>query len=99
MTALENQFPPLAQALGRLRQPRGWPYATRPAEPATPETALAANTTATPALPDHDFLRMLPEPALTGDLPTNKPTAARETLTAVEAIALAPLNRTYWFDL
>jgi hypothetical protein len=102
MTALETQFPPLAQALGRLRQQRGWPYATRPAAAATPAAAL----------PENDFLRMLPEPALTGDLPeTNpapahaplataaKPAATRETLTAVEAIALAPLNRTYWFDL
>lgn len=110
MTALETQFPPLAQALGRLRQPRGWPYAPRATEPTAPETArthdLAADTT--PTLPDNDFLRIMPEPALTGELPQArpaprppiaKPAPTRETLTAVEAIALAPLNRTYWFDL
>ena len=117
MTALENQFPPLAQALGRLRQPRGWPYAPRATEPAIAQNAPRADATnvspeAAPTLPDHDFLRMMPEPALTGDLPEAKPAnprampakpaaapAPRETLTAVEAIALAPLNRTYWFDL
>ena len=102
MTALETQFPPLAQALGRLRQTRGWPYAPRPAEPAA----------AQPAPADNDFLRILPEPVLTDDLPETKPVPAngplpattkpgptRETLTAIETIALAPLNRTYWFDL
>ncbi|MBC8011274.1 MAG: hypothetical protein H7067_14400 [Burkholderiales bacterium] len=104
MTALENQFPPLAQALGRLRQPRAWPYANRTTDAATaPETTPTdAPDDATPAAApaDNDFLRILPEPALTGDLPEAKPAApTRAPLTAIEAIALAPLNRTYWFDL
>ncbi len=97
MTAPETHYPPLAQALGRLRQPRAWPYAPRAAETPPPDAALET------ALPPNDFLRMLPEPALSAKLPVAKPTAPpaqeRETLTAVEALALAPLNRTYWFDL
>lgn len=98
MTAPETQYPPLAQALGRLRQPRVWPYAARPAETPPPDDATPAT-----ALPPNDFLRMLPDPALTAEPPAAKPKTApatdRETLTAVEALALAPLNRTYWFDL
>lgn len=74
-------FPPLAQALCRLRQPaRAWPYAPRP-----PELAPAPQTT--PAEAANDFLRILPEPALTGDLP------------AAPAIPGAEAARTYWFDL
>lgn len=113
MNALETQFPPLAQALGRLRQPRSWPYATRPTEPATAQAARDGNATAdaTAAPTDNDFLRILPEPALTGDLPEATPITTRPApttgaaaplaapLTPIEAIALAPLNRTYWFDL
>jgi hypothetical protein len=86
-------LPPLAQALGRLRQPRAWPYAPRPAGTEPPPTAT------TPP-PDHDLLRILPEPALTGELPPAAPRPGPPArLTALEAIALAPVNRTYWFDL
>ena len=99
MTAPEPQNPQTAQAPGRLRQPRPWPYAARPAETVPPPHGLAPGA----ALPDNDFLRLLPEPALAAGLPAAKPTTApaphREPLTAVEALALAPLNRTYWFDL
>lgn len=88
MTAPETHFPPPAPAPGRLRQPRAWPYASRPAETAPPA---------------NDFLRMLPEPALAAGLPAPepkpKPAPEREALTAIEAFALAPVNRTYWFDL
>lgn len=31
MKTIADQLPPLAQALGRLRQPRPWPCAPRPA--------------------------------------------------------------------
>ena len=96
MTAPETHYPPIAQALGRLRQPRPWPYAARPAETRLPDDAAPEA-----ALPPNDFLRMLPEPALAGGPPAKKPapTTERPALTAVEALALAPLNRTYWFDL
>ncbi len=81
-------FPPLAQALGRLRQPaRAWPYAPRPAElnpPPAPLTALAEAA--------HDFLRILPEPALTGDLPA-------APAPSIPAVPGAEAARTYWFDL
>jgi hypothetical protein len=80
MNTIEAQLPPLAQALGRLRQPRAWPYAPRP-------EAVAA----TPA-PEHDLLRLMPEPALTGDLP-EKPRPAATAIPGPEAA------RTYWFDL
>ena len=62
MNAIEAQFPPLAQALGRVRQPRPWPYAPRPAAPGD--------------APEHDLLRLMPEPALTGDLPEKPAPAA-----------------------
>ena len=117
MHTLETQFPPLAQALGRLRQPRTWPYAARPAQTDAPATT--APDTTQPNLPaiatgafagavgaddlaENDFLRVLPDPALTGDLPPTRPVAhpdQRAALTAFEAIALAPMNRVYWFDL
>ena len=80
MNPSEAQFPPLAQALGRLRQPRPWPYAPRP--------ALARPATA----PEHDLLRLMPEPALTGELP-EKPRPAAAAIPGPEAA------RTYWFDL
>jgi len=74
-------FPLLAQALGRLRQPqRAWPYTPRP-----PELTTAPLTD--PATPAHDFLRILPEPALTGDLPP------------APAAPPAQAARIYWFDL
>lgn len=93
MQAIEQNLPPLALALGRLRQPRlaprGWPYATprTPAEPAIAATAPARPQTQ----PDNDFLRLLPEPALLGELPTERP--APPTIPGAEAA------RTYWFDL
>lgn len=76
MNTIEAQFPPLAQALGRIRQPRPWPYAPRPAE----------------AAPEHDLLRLMPEPALTGELP-EKPRPPAAAIPGPEAA------RTYWFDL
>lgn len=79
MNTLEAQFPPLAQALGRLRQPRAWPYAPRPA--------------LDPASPRHDLLRLMPEPALTGELPPAPPPPAAAALPGPETA------RTYWFDL
>lgn len=80
-------FPPLAQALGRLRQPaRAWPYAPRP-----PELAPAPLPAFTEAA--NDFLRILPEPALTGELP------AAPAPQAAPAIPGAEAARTYWFDL
>lgn len=100
MTTQPLPFPPLAQALGRLRArpaaPRAWPANPRPlpqtdaaGEPArpAPETAPEAG---------HDFLRMIPEPALCETAPAP---AAPPRLTPAEAIALAPINRTFWFDL
>lgn len=83
-------FPPLAQALCRLRQPaRAWPYAPRPAELA-PEPEPLTTTLAEAA---HDFLRILPEPALTGDLPAVPPPQPAPAIPGAEAA------RTYWFDL
>jgi hypothetical protein len=83
MNTTEALFPPLAQALGRLRQPRAWPYAPRPPLPAR----ALADVEAT----GHDLLRLMPEPALVGDLPATKPRPA--------AIPGAEAARTYWFDL
>lgn len=77
MQAIEAQIPPLAQALGRLRQPRARPHAPRPA-------ALAL---------EHDLLRLMPEPALTGELPEPPPPAPPPKPPGPEAA------RTYWFDL
>ena len=79
MNTIEAQFPPLAQALGRIRQPRPWPYAPRPAALAT--------------APEHDLLRLMPEPALTGDLPEKARPAPAPAIPGPEAA------RTYWFDL
>lgn len=81
-------LPPLAQALGRLRQPRpaparAWPFAPRPA--------------GTPAA-RHDFLEVLPEPALTGELPPARP-AAHGPAGATGGIPGPEAARTYWFDL
>jgi|GEM_PF-2032263 len=86
MTDQDPTLPPLALALGRLRQPRTsprptWPFAPRPAGDPLPEEFPP--TTA----PGHDFLRVHPEPALTGELPAPRRTPA------------SPLNRPYWFDL
>lgn len=87
MNTENPNFPPLAQALGRLRQPaRAWPYAPRPAD-------LAAEPPANIAEAAHDFLRILPEPALTGDLP---PAHAPRFAAAIPGAEAA---RTYWFDL
>jgi hypothetical protein len=83
MNTLEAQLPPLAQALGRLRQPRAWPQAPRPA--LAPETRAA---------PEHDLLRLMPEPALTGDLPAPPPRPAAPAIPGPEAA-----RTTYWFDL
>jgi len=64
MNTENPQFPPLALALGRLRQPRAWPYSPRPAELAQTRPAEAVN----------DFLRVLPgqpaafEPAASADV-------------------------------
>lgn len=106
MTTQPLPFPPLAQALGRLRArpaaPRAWPANPRPLPPAGEsdapgETPRPAPATAAPE-PGHDFLRMIPEPAFHEPAPA--PAAPpRERLTAAEAIALAPVNRTFWFDL
>jgi len=82
MNSIEAQFPPLAQALGRIRQPRPWPYAPRPATETLPP----------PPAPAHDLLRLMPEPALTGELP-EKPRPAAAAIPGPEAA------RTYWFDL
>lgn len=79
MNTLDAQLPPLAQALGRLRQPRAWPYAPRPV--------------LDPACPGHDLLRLMPEPALTGELPPAPPRPPAGTLPGQETA------RTYWFDL
>lgn len=88
MNTENPNIPLLAQALGRLRQPtptRAWPYAPRPAE-------LTRNPPRTTE-PEHDFLRMMPEPALVGDLPPEPaPTAAPTTLRTEG-------TRPYWFDL
>jgi hypothetical protein len=89
MTAHDPQLPPLALALGRLRQPRPahrttWPFAPRPAGEPLPEELPPA---APPTAPAHDFLRVVPEPALTGDLPSARNAPA------------PPVNRPYWFDL
>ncbi len=89
MNALDPQLPPLALALGRLRQPRPahrttWPFAPRPAgEPLPEELPPTVRATA----PEHDFLRVLPEPALTGELP------------APRSAPPPAFNRPYWFDL
>jgi hypothetical protein len=90
MNALDPQLPPLALALGRLRQPRPaprttWPFAPRPAGEPLPEETPPPAATAT--APDHDFLRVLPEPALTGELPTAR------------SAPPPAFNRPYWFDL
>ena len=79
------QPPPIALALGRLRPLRAWPYAPRPTElhPATPNPRAQPMAT-------HDFLRIVPEPALTGELPPPPPSLA---IPGPEAA------RTYWFDL
>lgn len=79
MKTNEAQLPPLAQALGRIRQPRPWPYAPRPAAPGD--------------APGHDLLRLMPEPALTGDLPEAPRPAPLPPIPGPEAA------RTYWFDL
>jgi hypothetical protein len=86
MNTENPNFPPLAQALGRLRQPtRAWPYAPRPA-------GLAPDP-GRPAEPAHDFLRMMPEPALTGELPPEPAPRIAPATPRAEAA------RTYWFDL
>lgn len=90
MTNQDPPLPPLALALGRLRQPRpalraAWPFAPRPAGDPLPAETLPPGDTLTG--PSHDFLRILPEPALNGDLPPPRPTPA------------TALNRPYWFDL
>ncbi len=89
MTTQDPQLPPLALALGRLRQARTtprttWPFAPRPDDPHPPAEPPPA---APSAMPVHDFLRVLPEPALTGELPREQPAP------------LKPTNRPYWFDL
>ncbi len=84
MTNQDPTLPPLALALGRLRQPRPAPRAAWPFALPTEKTPLDGITTTSPA---HDFLRMLPEPALSGELPPPRPTL------------VTPQNRPYWFDL
>jgi hypothetical protein len=86
MNAQNPQLPPLALALGRLRQPRPahrttWPFAPRPAGDPFPEELPQANASG------NDFLRVHPEPALTGELPAPGSSPA------------SPLSRPYWFDL
>lgn len=90
MNTLDTQLPPLAQALGRLRQnqtrpatgpARAWPFAPRPAGGPGPA---------------HDLLDVLPEPALTGDLPPARPERDAAMFPAVPGAEAA---RTYWFDL
>jgi hypothetical protein len=89
MNTENPNFPPLAQALGRLRQPaRAWPYAPRPAElTRTPEPVAAFAEAA------HDFLRILPEPALTCEMPATPASPLAPAIPGAEAA------RTYWFDL
>ena len=88
MQTIENQFPPIAQALGRLRPAlRNWPYAPKNGAP-PPPTTDKRNTEAY----GHDFLRILPEPALTGELPPALPAQPAPQ-------ALPKLDRPYWFDL
>lgn len=91
MQTTEYPLPPLALALGRLRQPRpaprGWPYAATPRTTTDP----TANTRRGQPQPANDFLRVLPEPALVGELPAEHP--------APPAIPGAEAGRTYWFDL
>lgn len=67
---------PPAPAAGRLRQPHAWPGAARP-------RALTF---------EHDLLRLMPEPALTGELPEPPPRP-------VAAVPGPEAARTYWFDL
>ncbi len=83
MNTLEAQFPPLAQALGRLRQPDHGPAAAR-------ALALLDET------PAHDLLRLMPEPALAADLPGLAAPQARALPARIPGPEAA---RTYWFDL
>ena len=91
MQTTDLPLPPLALALGRLRQPRpaprGWPYAAT-----TRNTTEPAITTRPQTQPEHDFLRLLPEPALFGELPAERPAPA--AIPGAEAA-----RSTYWFDL
>ena len=90
MQTIEAQFPPIAQALGRLRPTlRSWPFATKPTPPNTATTVQPQRDTETAR---HDFLRIVPEPVLTGELPPPRPATPTPT-------ALPETNRTYWFDL
>ena len=79
------QFPPLALALGRLRQPRAWPYAPRPAELAPAPQPAAAG---------HDFLRILPGHRAALETPEFTTAAI-----AAAGVPGAEAARTYWFDL
>lgn len=82
-------FPPLAQTHARPRQAaRAWPCAPRPAELSLPAARCADA--------GHDFLRILPEPALTCELPAAPPPQLPKILPPVPGAGAA---RTYWFDL
>ena len=70
----ETVLPPLALALGRLRQPRpaaprAWPYAPRAAATA----------------PTHDFLVVAPADALLGDETFNRETTPAAAIPGAEA--------------
>ena len=70
----ETLLPPLALALGRLRQPRpatlrAWPYAAR-------------NTA---AMPTNDFLVIAPADALLGDETFNRETTPAAAIPGAEA--------------
>lgn len=93
MHTIETQFPPLAQALGRLRQ--------NPARPTTGPARVwpfALRLTGGP-VPAHDLLDVLPEPALTGELPPEMPARQERDTTMFPGVPGAEAARTYWFDL
>jgi hypothetical protein len=83
----ETLLPPLALALGRLRQPRAvaprpWPYAPQ------------AEGARVKAVPLHDFLVIAPADALRGNDNTGN-----RTPDFTPAIPGPEAARTYWFDL
>ena len=81
----ETLLPPLALALGRLRQPR-------PAAPRPRPYAPRANATA--AAPTNDFLVVAPADFLTGNHAAFGP-----LVPPAATIPGAEAARTYWFDL
>lgn len=89
MHALEDQFPPLARALGRLGQARN--ALARPAAQPRPGPVLRPSVR-----PGHDLLRLMPEPALADDAAAP---GGRAELRFGPEIPGPEAARTYWFDL